>query len=100
MKEDIEHAIKNRLKIKFQMIDTPEGKYILFHPYAALLDLFDGLSFIGLVEHHHTNPIQNYIARPKFAGIKSVQVLDEHFEPNHDLWKNLKLDTIDLLSKA
>ncbi len=100
MREDIEYAIRHHLKIQFQMTDTPDDKFILFHPYAALLDLFDGLSFIGLVEKHHTNPTPNYIARPKLDGIKFVKILNEHFEPNHELWKGLKLDTIDILVKA
>ena len=98
--DEFEYAIKNRLKVEFQMMDTPEDEFILFHPYATLNDLFDGISIIGLVEKHHTNPTTNYIARPKVKGVKFVRIMQDHFQPNHDLWKSLQLDTIDILLKA
>ena len=97
---EFEYAIKNRLKVEFQMTDTPEDKLILFHPYATLNDLFDGISIIGLVEKHHTDPKTNYIARPTVKGVKKVKILSDHFQPNHELWKGLQLGTIDLLLKA
>lgn len=82
------------------MIDTPEDKFILFHPYASLLDAFDGLSVIGLVEKHHTSPDVNHIKRPKISGVKRVEILEEHFEPDHRKWKELNLYAIDVLLKA
>jgi hypothetical protein len=82
------------------MKDTPDDKFILFHPYASLLDAFDGLSFIGVMEQHHTSPETNVLRRPSMRGIKRIEVLNSQFEPNHELWKHINLHTIDILLKA
>lgn len=100
IQDAFEYAIVHHLKVNFQMKDTPDDKFILFHPYASLLDAFDGLSIIGLIERHHTAPEVNYVRRPRVSGVKNIVTLEEHFEPNHDLWKGLNLSTIDVLVKA
>lgn len=100
VQKQIEYAIHHNMKIRFQTEDTPEYKFILFHPYALLLDLFDGLSVIGLVEKHYIDLAHDYMARPALNSITFVEVLDVNFRPNHELWRTLGPESINVLLKA
>src|SRR5690348_16565387 len=87
IEEKFEYAIKNSLKVRLQMVDTPADKFILFWPYAVLHDLINGVEYIGLLERHYSDPNSGYVACPILLGIKSVEVLDEKFDqPERNSW--------------
>ncbi len=101
IEKKFDHAIRNSLKVRLQMVDTPDDKYILFWPYAVLNDLINGIEYIGLLEHHYSDPNTGYIAWPILLGIKNVLVLDEKFEqPPRDSWfKLINFQRMKLLSE-
>ena len=97
----IEDAIHHRRKINFRMTDTPEGSYILFHPYALIEDLIAGEnSVMGLVEKHHTSTDTNYLRRPTVRGMIEVIVLQDQFEPDHSWENDFNFNTNTLILKA
>lgn len=99
MEEKIRTAITEKRKVNLQMQDTEEDKFILFHPYAIVSDLFnDELSILGLIEKHHTSDEINYYRRPTLKGIKTIELLDDRFEPLEnwgERYKNLGLEILE-----
>ena len=70
------------------MHDTPEGSYILFHPYAIIENrMNDEISVRGLVEHHYAHNQKNYPKNPTLQGMIEAVILDDQFEPNYD-WED------------
>ena len=92
----VENAIRHQLKIRFQVADTPEFEFTLFHPYISFLDAMDGPSVIGVVERHDNNPSVNYLTRQKLGTITFVEILPVNFEPDREIWDSLELDDLDI----
>ncbi len=101
IEKKFEYAVRNSLKVRLQMFDTPEDKYILFWPYAVLTDLINGVEYLGLLERHYSDPNTGYLAWPILLGIKSVEVLDEKFQqPDRDTWfKMINFQRMKLLAE-
>jgi hypothetical protein len=96
-----EYAVRNGLKVRLQMENTPDGQYILFWPYAALDDLINGIEYLGLLERHYSDPNTGYLAWPILRCVKHVEVLDETFEqPERNTWfKAINFQRMKLLAE-
>lgn len=99
--ESFQFAISYKRKVHFRMEGTPEGAYILFHPYALTNDLFkDEVSIVGLVERHHTEAETNYFGRPTLKSILEIIVTDDIFEPVDNWNERIKDQAVDILKSV
>ena len=89
--EQIEFAIDHCLKISFQLNDTSQFEFAIFHPYALLTDVFADASIIGLMERNHAGSSINQIARIKLSTITFIEILPADFNPNHVLWRTFEV---------
>ena len=86
----LEKAINDKTKIHLQMVDTAVDKFILFHPYAIVKDPFnDRLECFGYMEMHYEGS-NNYWRIPVLEGIKTVEVLNDHFQIGTNWEQELK----------
>jgi hypothetical protein len=86
MLEKFQHAIHNKLKVRFKMTDTPADKDILLHPHAIVNNLFDGTTAVaGYIELHHTG-VSDYWRLPNIDKVTECIILNnESFDAGN--WK-------------
>jgi hypothetical protein len=99
--ERIEMAINLKVKIRFNMKDSPQGQYILFHPYAILRDVLTlKILICGLIEKHYTMS-ENYdkIKFPNIEFINEIILTSEKFNPKNDWMREIEKPNIDCIYK-
>ena len=99
--EKIKKAIDLKVKIRFRMRDSPQGQYILFHPYAVTMEVLTSKILIyGLIERHYTMTEDfNQIKFPNIEFIDEVILTSEKFEPKNDWMKEIDKSEIDCIYK-
>jgi hypothetical protein len=93
MKDNFVTAIDGRIKLKFRMDGTPEGKYFLSHPYALVQDNFNGeMSVIVLIEKDYEPDLKrdNSFFRVPLESILEVELLGDKFNPIKSWKEELK----------
>lgn len=100
--EQLTFAIDSNLKIEFRMESTPEGHYILFHPYAIIKEVvFDKVSVYGLIEKHWSTE-ENYdeVKYISIEEIAEIKLNSQTFQPRTTDWtKHIHKPQIEILHK-